>query len=384
MVVRRTLRVIFINNQQVIIIYLYCPKQAPMKSYFGSYYSSPGTEPVESTVLVFDKNLNIGFRNADGSNAMISWLLKDVDLSFDFPSQQTRLRNRQSGGAELLIRGNDAADFVKEMQAERVKPWHKKSSGKEWIRNSLLVVGILGLLFLVYLLIVPWLSQKLASKVSVKTERQLGDAVYDAMGLSEQEDTAKTVLLNQFFAKLDIPTAYEIRISLVNDNTINAFALPGGRLVIYSGLLKEMTSYPELAAVLSHEFVHVNNKHSTKRIFRQLGSKVFLGLLFGRFGTVTNIVVNHADNLKSLHYSRRLEKEADMNGLMILSKRGIDPQGFTDLFRHLQASDPSSSPTGLLASHPDVDQRIAYISEAAKGIAVKEDAELKAIFEKLK
>jgi beta-barrel assembly-enhancing protease len=136
--------------------------------------------------------------------------------------------------------------------------------------------------------------------------------------------------------------------------------------------------------VLSHEFTHVNNKHSTKRIFRQLGSKVFLGLLFGRFGMVTNVLVNHADNLKSLHYSRRLEKEADMEGLAILAKRGIDPQGFTDLFRHLQAAGPSSSLPELLASHPDVEKRIAYLDEAAKGIVVKEDAELKAIFEKLK
>ncbi|HEV7782154.1 MAG TPA: M48 family metallopeptidase [Chitinophagaceae bacterium] len=355
-----------------------------MKSYFGSYYSSHGTEPVDSTVLVFDKNLNIGFRNPDGSNAMISWLLKDVEVSFDLPSQQTRLRNNGSAGPELWIPGNEAAVFIKEMQAERGKPWHKKSSGKEWIRNSLLIIGILGALFLAYLLIVPWLSQQLASKVSIKTEKQLGDAVYDAMSLPAQEDSAKTILLNEFFRKLNVATPYDIRISLVNDNTVNAFALPGGRIVVFSGLLKEMTSYPELAAVLSHEFTHVNNKHSTKRIFRQLGSKVFLGLLFGRFGTVTNVLVNHADNLKSLHYSRRLEKEADMEGLKVLSSRGVDPKGFSNLFHHLQEATPSSALPEFLTSHPDVDKRIAYISEAAKGVVVKEDAELKAIFEKLK
>lgn len=355
-----------------------------MKSYFGTYYSSPGSEAIESTVLVFDKNLNIGFRNGDGSNAMINWLLKDVEVSFDLSSQQSRLRHVAYTGGELLIKGNDALDTIKSMQAEQKKAWYKKSSGQEWIRNSLLFLGILGVLFLLYLLIVPWLSQKLASRVSIKTEKQLGDAVYDALGLPGQEDTAKSYILNEFFTRMDVPTAYSIKITVVNDNVVNAFALPGGRIVVYSALLKEIRSYPELAALLSHEFTHINNKHSTKSIFRRLGSKVFLGLLFGRFGAVTSVVVNHADNLKSLKYSRSLEKEADMDGLAILTKRGIDPKGFSDLFYHLNEAGPTNNIPEFLGSHPDVNKRIAYIQEASKGAAVKEDLQLKAIFEKLK
>lgn len=355
-----------------------------MKSYFASYHTSPGAAPIESTVLVFDKNLNVGFRNPDGSNAMINWLLKDVEVSFDFSSQHTRLRHTHHSGGELFIKGNDAANFVKDMQAEQQKAWHKKSSGKEWIRNSLLFLGILGILVLLYLLIVPWLSQKLASKVSIKTEKQLGDAVYDALGLAGQEDTAKTFVLNEFFKAMEVPTAYDIKITVVNDNVVNAFALPGGRIVVYSALLKEINSYPELAALLSHEFTHINNKHSTKRIFRQLGSKVFLGLLFGRFGTVTSVVVNHADNLKSLKYSRSLEKEADMDGLAILTTRGIDPRGFVDLFHHLKEAAPTNAMPEFLGSHPDVDKRIRYIRDASQGSTVKEDVQLKAIFEKLK
>lgn len=353
-----------------------------MKSYFGTYHRSPSAEPLDATVLVFEKNLSIGFQ--DNGNNMINWQVKDIDFHFDFPGQVSRFRNNKFDGAELRIPGHEAGDFIKSMQAERNKPWHKKSSGKEWIRNSLLFAGILGALFLLYLLIVPWLSEKMASGVSVKTERSLGDRVYNAMGLPENEDAEKTILLNQFFAKLDIPTAYEIRLSLVNDHTVNAFALPGGRIVLLSGLLEQISSYPELAAVVSHEFIHVNNKHSTKRIFRQLGSKVFLSLLFGRMGSVTTVLVNHADDIKSLRYSRNLEKEADMQGLQILSARGIDPRGFIELFDHFKASGHSENGPEFLASHPDLDKRIAYIQEALKGVTVKEDAELKAIFEQLK
>jgi hypothetical protein len=205
-----------------------------MKSYFG-FYSSSGTEPVACTVLVFDKNLSIGYKGADGSNIMLNWLIREVEAHFDLGRQTTQLRNSKVPG-ELLIEGNDAANFVKSMQAESQKPWHKKSSGREWFRNSLLFLGIAGLLVLLYLLIVPWLSQQLASKVSVKTEQQLGDAVYDALGLNEQEDKAASAVLNVFFRTMEVPTAYNIRITVVNDNAVNAFALPGGRIVVYKAL----------------------------------------------------------------------------------------------------------------------------------------------------
>ncbi|HEX4875763.1 MAG TPA: M48 family metallopeptidase [Chitinophagaceae bacterium] len=353
-----------------------------MKSYFGSYYPTHSTEAMEATVLIFDKKLSIGYRNPDGSTSTENWVLKETRASYEFGRQQTRLRH--SGGGELWIEGNDAANFVTGIQEEQEKAWYKKSSGREWIRNSLLLLGLAGLLVLLYLLIVPWLSEKLANKVPPATEQQLGDAVYDAMGLRAQEDSAATLILNDFFAAMDVPTPYKIRLSVVNDNIVNAFALPGGRIVVYKALLQQVNTYPELAALLAHEFTHVNNKHATKRIFRSLGSKVFLGLLFGRFGNVTAVMVDNADDLKSLHYSRSLEKEADTEGLQLLLQRKIDPKGFTDLFTHLQASSPGSVMPEFLASHPDIEKRKENIKTLSKDAGVQEDVRLKAIFEELK
>lgn len=261
---------------------------------------------------------------------------------------------------------------------------HKKNNSKDWGRNLLLLSGFLGGLVLLYFLIVPWLAEKMASTVSVKTERQLGDAVYDAMGLSAAEDTAASFLLNEFFATMEVPSAYSVRITVVNDNVVNAFAVPGGRIVVYSALLKQIQSYPELAALLSHEFTHVNNKHSTKSIFRRLGSKVFIGLLFGSFGSVTSVLIDHADDLKSLTYSRKLEKEADIKGLEILLQRKIDPKGFEDLFHHLKEASPASALPEFLASHPDVEKRISYIKESSKNATTVVDQRLQSIFEKIK
>jgi predicted Zn-dependent protease len=182
---------------------------------------------------------------------------------------------------------------------------------------------------------------------------------------------------------MKVATAYNVRITVVSSDIVNAFALPGGNIVVYTGLLKELKTYPELAALLSHEFTHVNNKHSTKSIFRQLGSRIFLSLLFGKFGSVTSVMIDQADKFKSLKYSRGLEKEADIEGLAILKERKIDPEGFVALFKHLKDSAPASALPEFLGSHPDIDSRVDYIRAASKNAIVVENEHLKTIFEKL-
>lgn len=285
---------------------------------------------------------------------------------------------------DVTVNGNDAAKYIRELQDELSKPWHQTVKTKEWSRNALVFLGIAILLIALYFLIVPWLSEKMASTVSVKTEEQFGNAVYEGLNLDTLDDTAASSTINDFFAAMEVATDYTIRISVVKGETVNAFALPGGRIIVYSALLQQLKTYPELAALLSHEFTHVNNKHSTKSIFRKLGSKIFIGLLFGNVRNVSVVLANHADDLKSLTYSRQLEKEADINGLDLLKQRKIDPKGFEDLFLHLKQSAPASSLPEFLGSHPDIDKRINYIRESSADAIIEENIQLKSIFEKLK
>ena len=116
----------------------------------------------------------------------------------------------------------------------------------------------------------------------------------------------------------------------------------------------------------------------------KLGSKIFINMLFGNLGSVTGVLADQADDLKSLTYSRSLEKEADINGLHILMDRKIDPRGFADLFRHLQAATPSSAPPELLASHPDINKRIEYIRDKSASAVIEEHEQLLNIFDQLK
>lgn len=353
-----------------------------MKSYFGTYFARHLSAPLEATVLVFDKKLSIGYQPAGQGPVTESWSLQEVEAIAEIPMNRSRLRHKNGG--ECQVEGTDAARFIGALQDEQRRPWYKQGRGREWIRNVLLLLALLGGLFLLYLLLVPWISEKLAARVPVQTEASLGNSVYDAMGLEASEDTAQSRLLNEFFTALNIQTPYTIRLSVVDEPVVNAFALPGGRIVVYRSLLSKLESYPELAALLTHEFIHVHRKHATRSIFRRLGSKVFLGLLFGRFGSVTAVLVDHADNLKSLTYSRSLEKEADLEGLQLLLDRGIDPRGFTGLFNRLKESAPGSVLPEFMGSHPDLDKRIAYVEEAGSGASVRPHENLARIFKALK
>lgn len=355
-----------------------------MKSWFGSFYASQNAEPIEVTVLAGEKNITIGFRNADGTVNTRTWNISPIQVGFDNSEQATKLTNEHDPGCRLIIPGNDALNYLREIQAEKGKPWHKKDRAKEWTRNLTIFCIVVGVLAGAYLLVVPWVSGKLASGVSIEREEQFGNAVYGALDIASQQDKQATVVLNDFFKAMQIRTAYHITITVVKGDVVNAFALPGGHIVVYTALLQKLDSYPELAALLSHEFIHVNNKHSTRSIFRQLGSRIFLSLLFGRFGSVTSILIDKADEFKSLRYSRSLEKEADIQGLSLLKERGINPAGFTGLFQQLKASATAQAIPEFLASHPDIDNRIAYIQEAGSNSVVKENKELKTIFENLK
>ena len=355
-----------------------------MKTWFATYISNHAAEPVEATVLTLKDHISVGYREQDGTTTTFKWNIKEILAVFDRSQQATKIVNIATKDRSLLINGKDACDFILQMQEEERKPWYKKQTTKGWLRSLSVFFVVAGILIATYFLFVPWLAEKMAANVSIKTEVGFGDAVFDALDLSQQEDKEATALLNDFFKVMRVPTKYNVRVTAVEGDIVNAFALPGGHIVVYTALIKELKTYPELAALLSHEFIHINNRHTTKSVFRQLGSGVFLSLLFGRFGNVTTVLAEHADKFRSLTYSRSLEKDADIGALSLMKERKIDAEGFVRLFQHLKASAPGSAIPEFFESHPDIDKRIAYIREASKKSQSEDNSNLKTIFEELK
>ena len=352
-----------------------------MESFNGWYQEWSGAEKQPISLMVLDEYLQIGFI---GSDRRMRWTYPQVKLSVSQDAAQTEIR-QVTGPARLEIEGRFAYERIQFRLNRSELPWHQRPKAKEWIRNGGLLIALVAIIFLIYNLIVPFLAEQLAKSVSVETEQTLGDGVYDALASDYKIDTVRSRQVVEFFESMKVPSAYSIRIVVVSQSEQNAFALPGGRIVVYSGLLDQLESAPELAALLAHEFTHVDQRHATRSIFRKLGSQVFLGLLFGKVGTVSGVLIDHADELRSLTYSRALEKDADLRGLKILTDRGIDPRGFGDLFDRLktQSGDSDGLPE-FLASHPDLENRQQYIKESSKQATVKPQPVLDSIFAQLK
>lgn len=244
----------------------------------------------------------------------------------------------------------------------------------------LTILGILLPILLVYFFAVPKIVEKAAEKISPEIERQIGDAWFQSLTATFKTDSTKTRLVQQFYDSLGFGGAYEMRITVVNEPVVNAFAVPGGHIVVFDSILGIMDAPEQLAALLAHEASHIQLKHSTHAIFRELANSLFFSLLFGDYADVSTIIAYHADELAGLSYSRSLELEADENGLRLLLASGIPPRGMPDLFQKMKNSlekESVSDVPNFLSTHPSLDERLKISTEKieAKGSVPKETKE---------
>lgn len=332
-----------------------------MYSFHGTYtYPQQFAKPQEVTVLVTEKEMKTGWVDEAGNPQTETWPLSALTATF-IPAKQNTTISLTGSGKKISVHGEELYKAILQLQAENAIPRYRKIWGRSKKQLAAAVI-MLALLTGTYFLLAPWLSELMARKLPRSYEISLGNKVYSSIMTAYEEDKEKTTLANTFFKQLNIPTQYPVYITVVNSGQVNAFALPGGHIVIYSGILEKLKSYPELAALMAHEFTHVEKRHATRSIFRSIGSSAFLSLLFGNNAALTSLVLNNAAQLTSLKYSRSLEKEADLEGLRLLKERNIDGRGFVQLMEHLGEEGEQFLPE-IVASHPNIKKRIAYIQQ---------------------
>jgi predicted Zn-dependent protease len=223
------------------------------------------------------------------------------------------------------------------------------------------LIAFLVLCILFYFLALPRIAAGMADKISPEYEQRLGEQMYQSMKGSFQIDERRTAYLNTFFQEMHFTSSYPIKITVVKSDVANAFAMPGGHIVIYDKILEGMPSHEALAALLAHEFTHIEKRHSLRGMFRQLSSQLFFTLLLGDIDIAGGILLRNADNLKQLSYSRSLETEADENGSHLLTQQGMNCNGFVQLFQLLREETGKVKNYEWLNSHPDLENRIEHI-----------------------
>jgi len=147
---------------------------------------------------------------------------------------------------------------------------------------------------------------------------------------------------------------------------VNAFALPGGPIFFYTGLLKGLKTEDQLAAVLAHEITHVRKEHWASSYADNMKRKFGLTLLL-TLGKANKDLFNIAnvtdDMLFTLPYSRKHENEADALGCDMMVAAGYNPEGMIDVFEVLRRASEGKKPPEFLSTHPDDAGRIKRIRE---------------------
>ncbi len=152
-------------------------------------------------------------------------------------------------------------------------------------------------------------------------------------------------------------------IKVVEDETVNAFALPGGFFFVQTGLILKADNEAELAGVMAHETAHVCARHGTRQATKaELANYMTIPLIFmgGWAGYGIQQAAGFLVPMSLLKFSRTYESEADMLGLQYMYKTGYDPNSFVDFFEKIQALEKKKrgSVAELFSSHPMTDDRI--------------------------
>lgn len=164
--------------------------------------------------------------------------------------------------------------------------------------------------------------------------------------------------------------------ALFENAETNAWALPGGKVGVYTGIFKAARNQDQLAGVIAHEIGHVVSRHHNDRISRQQGAatgiQILSAIIGARYGegagnTAGQLAGLGAQGLILLPNSRAQEIEADVVGQQLMAQAGFDPMGAVTLWQNMAAAG-GSRPPAFLSTHPEPESRLRELQQRAQGL----------------
>jgi beta-barrel assembly-enhancing protease len=159
--------------------------------------------------------------------------------------------------------------------------------------------------------------------------------------------------------------AWQVKI-IDDDNTLNAFATPGGYIYVYTGLIKFLDSEDELAGVLGHEMAHSALRHSTQQMTQVYGISVLLSVVTGNANPT--VLEQIAVSLLSLRFSRSHESAADEHSVIYLCETSYNSAGAAGFFEKIENQ---PSPPEFLSTHPNPGNRVNDIKKTATDLSCR-------------
>lgn len=309
---------------------------------------------------------------------------------FEIPLERLRVRAGKGSDERLYFRDREQPDLeiitddfaiVDLPEVGRIDNLAFRLSaeaGRHELWRRMRIVGCVILVCVVVAglgqLLLSFMVRSLVANLPPKLEQDIGTAMIAEFQQEAVlvEDTNRVAALAALAAPLTqtigngrLPFTYY----LAEDDDPNAFALPGGHVIVNTGLLKLADRPEQILGVLAHEVAHVTQKHGVRKAIASAGPflifRVFLG---GNNGGLVEVAGAASDLLISQSFSQEYETEADDIGWQSLVAARIDPRGMAEMFRKLEAAEREHHLPGLelpqaLQSHPALEKRIARLEK---------------------
>jgi Zn-dependent protease with chaperone function len=191
-----------------------------------------------------------------------------------------------------------------------------------------------------------------------------GEILRSKEAVPENEATRAIGLIFDRLKAASLSSKLEFRVRVQDNKEVNAFAAPGGLIVVYTGLILEAGSAEEVAGVLAHEMAHASRRHSMRQWIYGAGLVPLMGLVIGQPDAAS--LVQNLGRLSELRFSRAQEEDADLTGFDTLVAAGISTQGMARFFDRL--ANVEGAPPSFLSTHPSSTGRAAAIRERTKAL----------------
>ncbi len=330
-------------------------------TFIARFFDGKQIQPFSATVELTDSGLSIKIIKNDSELELI-WSWRNIQVME--PPHENRdilLGYKETPGARLVLKDKSHYEAIaKNIPCENIKlssvahPWRK-----------VMIIVVLTCISITALLIgIPLASPFIAKHVPESWDDKLGQFVIKQTVSNDKEcvNPKGKKALQKLIAKLNNASKQnmDVRVVTGEENDINAFAVPGQHIIVFSGLINFADSPDELAGVLAHEMGHAIEHHPTEGLIRSLGISIVMTASLGSSA-------DYVTNLLNLKHSRKAEQAADDIAITLLQQANISTLDFAKFFEKLSKDDNALGENEkyleYISSHPGLLDRMRHIQQ---------------------
>lgn len=292
---------------------------------------------------------------------------------------------RSPGGPVLTT--SDTA-LLNELEAARIPEFDiliqskGLTPGRRFLKRAI-PVGI----FIFIIVGIPWflvgcLPLIVVGMIPRSVDREIGEVVHEAVVDAVASGNVEAVtdpaiagpvqkIVERLTAVVD-RDGFAFEVTVIDSDVVNAFALPGGKVVVTTALLEFADSPEEVAGVLAHEVSHVTERHTVRMIVKNVGVLVAISAIFGDTGSVSEAVMEQAGQMTALSFSRSCEEEADCEAVHVLARAKVEGSGLRTFLQKMEKREESlakgHTESPFLSTHPVTADRLEDIDDERRDV----------------